>query len=48
MIDGEEITVKVGYIVPEIFLDKMYIWYTFSNSIENTYNNKYDVLVKLT
>lgn len=48
---NEEITFKVGYIIPEEFLDNAYLYYGDSGTSNiggNSYNNIYAVLIKLT
>lgn len=48
MFKGEEYTVKVGYIIPVDFLDRCYLWYSYTGgNIPNHYNAIDDVLVKV-
>lgn len=46
MMKGEEYKVKVGYIIPNEYLDKCYLWYNYF-TVYNNYRAIDDVLIKL-
>jgi hypothetical protein len=45
----ETVSFKVGYLVPDEYLDNAYLYYRFygSDDIDNSFNNEFDVLIKL-